>query len=134
MRASVFLLMFGSIINPALIYYVHDWPVITFWGRGWDTFRIRCYTRPYPSLYNLIQCSVLETKYVLACAFVDSVMSSPTLLGEFHPSSETFTAYFEGLEQFFEANSIGHNPADAATAVIQAANRKKSRYDDFDNR
>ena len=62
------------------------------------------------------------------CAFVVFIMSSPTLLGcvgEFDPSSETFTAYFERLEQFFEANNIGHYPADATVAVIQAANRKK---------
>ena len=66
--------------------------------------------------------------HVVACAFVVFIMSSPTLLGsvgEFDPSSETFTAYFERLEQFFEANSIGHYPADATAAVIQAANRKK---------
>ena len=66
--------------------------------------------------------------HVVACAFVVFIMSSPTLLGsvgEFDPSSETFTAYFERLEQFFEDNSIGHYPADATAAVIQAANRKK---------
>ena len=32
---------------------------------------------------------------------------------------------FKRLEQFFEANSIGHYPADATAAVIQVANRKK---------
>ena len=54
-------------------------------------------------------------------------MASPLLgsVGEFDPSTETFTAYFERLEQFFEANSIGHYPADSTAAVIQAANKKK---------
>ena len=66
--------------------------------------------------------------HVFVCAFVVFIMSSSTLLGsvgEFDPSSETFTTYFERLEQFFEANSIGHYPADATSAFIQAANRKK---------
>ena len=61
--------------------------------------------------------------HVFACAFVIFIMSSPTLLGsvgEFDPSSETFTIYFERLKQFFEGtcNSIGHYPADATAAVI----------------
>ena len=46
-------------------------------------------------------------------------------VGESDPSTQTLIAYFERLEQFFEANSISHYPADATVAVIQAANRKK---------
>ena len=57
----------------------------------------------------------------------------PALLGSVGPSTETFTAYFKRLEQFFEANSINHYPADATAAVIQAGN-KKNRCNDFRNR
>ena len=44
--------------------------------------------------------------HVLACVFTVSAMASPLLgsVGEFDPASETFTAYFERLEQFFMAN------------------------------
>ena len=46
-------------------------------------------------------------------------------VGEFDPASETFTAYFERLEQFFVANDIGQCPADATAAVVQEASKKK---------
>ena len=54
-------------------------------------------------------------------------MASPLLgsVGEFDPASETFTAYFERLEQFFVANGIGQCPADATAAVVQEASKKK---------
>ena len=60
---------------------------------------------------------------MLACVFTVSAMASPLLgsVGEFDPASETFTAYFERLEQFFVANGIGQCPADATTAVVQEA-------------
>ncbi|CAH3194455.1 unnamed protein product, partial [Porites evermanni] len=54
-------------------------------------------------------------------------MASPLLgsVGEFDPSSETFTAYFERLDQFFVANDIGKCADDATAAVVRAANQKK---------
>ena len=65
--------------------------------------------------------------HVLACVFTVSAMASPLLgsVGEFDPASETFTAYFERLEQFFVANDIGQCPADATAAVVQEASKKK---------
>ena len=64
--------------------------------------------------------------HVFACPFVVFIMASPALLGSVGPSTETFTAYFKRLEQFFEANSINHYPADATAAVIQAGQQEKS--------
>ena len=54
-------------------------------------------------------------------------MASPLLgsIGEFDSFSETFTAYFERLDQFFVANDIGKCADDATAAVIRAANQKK---------
>ncbi|CAH3183162.1 unnamed protein product, partial [Porites lobata] len=54
-------------------------------------------------------------------------MASPLLgsVGEFDPSSETFTAYLERLDQFFVANDIGKCADDATAAVVRAANQKK---------
>ena len=45
--------------------------------------------------------------------------------GEFDPSSESFTAYLERLDQFFVANDIGKCADDATAAVVRAANQKK---------
>lgn len=46
-------------------------------------------------------------------------------VGEFDPSSESFTAYLERLDQFFVANDIGKCAADATAAVVRAASQKK---------
>ena len=46
-------------------------------------------------------------------------------IAEFDTSTETFTAYHEGLKQYFVANSIGHYPSDTSEAVKAAANKKK---------
>ena len=48
-------------------------------------------------------------------------------VGEFDPSSESFTAYLErlALDQFFVANDIGKCADDATAAVVRPANEKK---------
>ena len=46
-------------------------------------------------------------------------------LSAFDPSLETFTAYFERLEQFYIANDIGQCAADATEAVKKAADKKE---------
>ena len=46
-------------------------------------------------------------------------------IGVYESSLETFTAYFERLEQFLFANDIGQCAADASEAVKRAAHRKK---------
>ena len=63
-----------------------------------------------------------------ACLRVYSFRHGLPLLGsvgEFDPASETFTVYFERLEQFFVANDIGQCPADATAAVVQDTSKKK---------
>ena len=46
-------------------------------------------------------------------------------VGEFDPSSETFTSYLERLDQFFVANDIANCAAGATAAVVQEADKKK---------
>lgn len=60
--------------------------------------------------------------HVLALSF--AVMASPLLgsVGEFDPSSETFTSYFQRLDQFFVTNDIGKC---ATAAVVLEAGKKK---------
>ena len=59
--------------------------------------------------------------HVLARLF--AAMASLLLgsVGEFDPSSWTFTSYLERLDQFFVANDIGKCAADATAAVVQEA-------------
>ena len=54
-------------------------------------------------------------------------IASPLLgaIGEFDPSTETFTVYSERLDQFFVANNIGSYPTSASEEVIAAAEKKK---------
>ena len=70
---------------------------------------------------------VCASTHVFACAFANPAMASPFLgsVGEFDLSSESFMAYLERLDQFFEANDIGKCAGDATAAVVQAANQKK---------
>ena len=58
---------------------------------------------------------------------VVAAMASPLLgaIGEFEPTTETFTVYSERLDQFFVANNIGSYPTGASEAVIAAAEKKK---------
>ena len=58
---------------------------------------------------------------------VVAAMASPLLgaIGEFEPSTETFTVYSERLDQFFVANNIGSYPSSASEAVFAAAEKKK---------
>ena len=58
---------------------------------------------------------------------VATAMASPLLgaIGEFEPSTETFTVYSERLDQFFVANNIGSYPTSASEAVIAAAEKQK---------
>lgn len=60
-------------------------------------------------------------------AFANPAKASPLLgsVGEFDPSSKTFTDYFEIIDQFSVANDIGNCAEDANAAVIRAANLKK---------
>ena len=69
---------------------------------------------------------VCASAHVLAGTFGNLAMASPLLgsVGEFDPSSETFTAYLERLDQFFVANDIGKCADDATAAVVRAANQK----------
>ena len=52
-------------------------------------------------------------------------MASPLLgaIGEFEPSTETFTVYSERLDQFSVVNNIGSYPTSASEAVIAAAEK-----------
>ena len=63
--------------------------------------------------------------HVLACSF--AAMASPLLgsVGEFDPSSETFTSYLERLDQLFIANDTDKCAADATAAVVREAGKKK---------
>ena len=66
----------------------------------------------------------------LFCVFtlvVVAAMASPLLgaIGEFEPTTETFTVCSERLDQFFVANNIGSNQTSALEAVIAAAEKKK---------
>ena len=56
-----------------------------------------------------------------------AAMASPLLgsVGEFDPSSETFTSYLERLDQSLVANDIGKCAADATAAVVRKPARKK---------
>ena len=65
--------------------------------------------------------------HVLAGTFGNPAIASPLLgsVGEFDPSSETFTAYLKRLDQFFVANDIGKCADDATATVVRAANQKK---------
>lgn len=71
---------------------------------------------------------VYASTHVLAGAFAIPAMASPLFgsVGEFDPSSESFTAYLERLDQFFVANDIGKCAADATAAVVRAASQKRS--------
>ena len=40
-------------------------------------------------------------------------------VGQFDPSSETFTAYLERLDRFFEASDVGKSSEDLSAAVIR---------------
>lgn len=48
-------------------------------------------------------------------------MASPVFgsVGQFDPSSETFTAYLEIIDRFFEAGDIGKSSEDLTAAVIR---------------
>ena len=99
------------------------------WRRGWDYLcytAISCYFLHRMILLHFVS-FVCAAAHVLAGTFENSVMASPVVgsFGEFDPSSETFTAYLERLDQFFVANDIGKCGDDANPAVVRAANQKK---------
>ena len=54
-------------------------------------------------------------------AFANPAMASPVFgsVGQFDPSSETFTAYLERLDRFFEASDVGKSSEDLSAAVIR---------------
>ena len=58
-------------------------------------------------------------------SFVLSRTCSLGSVGEFDPSSESFTPYLERLDQFFVANDIGKCADNATAAVVRAATQKK---------
>ena len=70
---------------------------------------------------------VCASAHVLAGSFGNPAMASSLIgsVAEFDPSSESFTAYLERLDQFFVANDIGKCADDATAAVVRAANQKK---------
>ena len=70
---------------------------------------------------------VCTSAHVLAGVFANPAMASLLLgsVGEFDPSSESFKAYLERLDQFFVANDIGKCANDASAAVVRATNQKK---------
>ena len=70
---------------------------------------------------------VCASAHVLAGVFANPAMASLLLgsVGEFDPSSESFKAYLERLDQFVVANDIGKCADDASAAVVRAANQKK---------
>ena len=75
-------------------------------------------------------CAFQFSVHVVGCVFAfcsATIMASLLVgaIGEFNTSTETFTAYYKRLEQYFVANSIGHYPSDTFAAVIAAANKKK---------
>ena len=117
----------SCLVTQLSCYNLHDWLVIKFWRRGWDPFRIRSDTWPF--LFVTIRTYTIYYLYITyICTYTYSVFGASIhsrSVGESDPSTQTLIAYFERLEQFFEANSISHYPADATVAVIQAANRKK---------
>ena len=59
--------------------------------------------------------------HVFSGVFANPAMSSPVLgsVGQFDASSETFTAYLERLDRFFEASDIGKSSEDLTGAVIR---------------
>ena len=71
---------------------------------------------------------VCASTHVLAGTFGNLAMASPLLgsVGEFDPSSETFTAYLERLDQLFVANDIGKCADDATATVVRQLIRKRS--------
>ena len=71
---------------------------------------------------------ICTSAHVLAGKFGNPAMASPLLgsVGEFDPSSESFTAYLERRDQFFVANDIKKCADDATAAVVRAANQKRS--------
>lgn len=58
--------------------------------------------------------------HVFAGVIANPVMASPLLdsVGEFDPSSETFTAYLERRDWFLEASDIEKSSEDVTEAVI----------------
>ena len=58
--------------------------------------------------------------HVFSGVFASPAMASPVFgsVGQFDPSSETFTAYLERLDRFFEASDIGKSSEDLTAAVI----------------
>ena len=87
---------------------------------------ISCYFLHQMILLHFVS-FVCASTHVLVGAFANPTMASPLLesVGEFDPSSESFTAYLERLNQFFAANDIGKCADDATAAVVRAANQKK---------
>ena len=60
--------------------------------------------------------------HVFAGVLANPAMASPLLdsVGEFDPSSETFTAYLERVDWFFKASDIGKSSEDVTAAVIRS--------------
>ena len=88
-------------------------------------YPISCYFLHRMILLHFVS-FVCASAHVLTGTF-GSVMASLLLgyFGEFDPSSETFTAYLERLDQFFVANDIGNCADDATSGVVRAANQIK---------
>ena len=77
-------------------------------------------------VHRMIPSNIVSLFRVFTLVVV-AAMASPLLgaIGEFEPSTETFTVYSERLDQFFIANNIGSYPSSASEAVIAAAEKKK---------
>ena len=99
------------------------------WRRGWDHIVLYNYFLLFPTPYDLT-----SLRFVCLCFGARArgcVCKShhgftvARSVGEFDPSSESFKAYLERLDQFFVANDNGKCADDASAAVVRAANQKK---------
>ena len=86
-------------------------------GIHWATFR---YFLKRMTFFHSVS-FVCPFTHVFSGAFANSAMASPVVgsVGQFDPSSETFTAYLEIIDLFFEAGDIGKSSEDLTAAVIR---------------
>ena len=86
-------------------------------GIHWATFR---YFLKRMTFFHSVS-FVCPFTHVFSGAFANSAMASPVVgsVGQFDPSSATFTAYLEIIDRFFEAGDIGKSSEDLTAAVIR---------------
>ena len=81
-------------------------------------------------VHRMIPSNIVSLFRVFTLVVV-AAMASPLLgaIGEFEPSTETFTVYSERLDQFFVANNIGSTSECIGSSYCCSRKEKGGRYD-----